>query len=76
MIIEYIYAYFPIILDVSINRENLIKQLSESGIASEIHYYPNHCLVFTVCAFKNTVLYPNFLLCQCIMISNYLRITL
>lgn len=35
---------FPIILDKSIDRESLIKKLSESGIGSGIHYYPNHFL--------------------------------
>lgn len=55
---------FPIILDESINRENLIKQLSESGIASGIHYYPNHFLSLyrQSVTLKNTEeLYPQLL---------------
>ena len=55
---------FPIILDKSINRESLIKQLSESGIASGIHYYPNHFLSLyrNQISLKNTEeLYPKII---------------
>ncbi len=54
---------FPILLDESLNRENIRSELLKKGIQTGIHYFPNHLLSFykskSIVDLKNTEsIYP------------------
>ena len=57
---------FPILLDETLNRENIRSEILRKGIQTGIHYFPNHLLTFyrskSIKHLKNTeMIYPKLI---------------